>query len=59
MKKIQEDEKRKGIIDIHVDWELITQKLNELQISDKEAESIKKAIQHKEAEYSRIKYYPY
>jgi serine/threonine kinase 38 len=38
-----------------LDWELITQKLGELQISDKEAENIKKAIQHKEAEYSRIK----
>lgn len=57
MKKIQEDEKRKGTTTIYyVDWELITKKLNELQISDKEAESIKKAIQHKEAEYSRIKY---
>lgn len=55
MKKIQEDEKRKGIININIDWELITQKLNELQITDKEAENIKKAIQHKEAEYSRIK----
>lgn len=56
MKKVQEDEKRRGIFSIEIiDWELITQKLSELQISDKEAESIKKAIQHKEAEYSRIK----
>ena len=38
------------------DWELITKKLSELQISDKESDNIKKAIQHREAEYSRIKY---
>ena len=60
MKKVIEDEKKKGKINLlhHLkDWELITKKIEELNVPEKTADEIKKSIFHKDAELSRLKYF--
>jgi serine/threonine kinase 38 len=48
LKKEKEEEKKK-------DWEYFNKKMEELNLSNKEKELIKKDVLHKEAEYLRLK----
>ena len=54
-KKLLEDEMKKGIfLIIYQEWTVINKVLNDLKISEKEAETIKKEIHQKESENLRI-----
>lgn len=50
LKKEKEEEKKK-------DWEYFNKKMEELNLSNKEKELIKKDVLHKEAEFLRLKYF--
>lgn len=57
MKKVQEEEKRKGRKNnLKLDWDLIMNKIEELQVTQDEADKIKKAILHREGEHMRMMY---
>ena len=61
MKKFQEEEKKKGqkyyilMVNINLEWDLIMNKIEELNVNDVQAGQIKKAILHKEGEMLREK----
>jgi len=57
MKKVQEEDRRRGLIIVRIDWDFLTKELKDMKVSDKEAENIKKAIHSKESEFARMKYY--
>lgn len=51
MKRVKEEERKTGIYFLISDWELIGKKIKELNMTEDEAEKIKKAILLKEGEH--------